>query len=279
MRIDAHHHFWKIGRYDYVWMSPDLGVLARDYGPADLEPLLRQNEIDGTVLVQTIRSPDETRWFLELSRQHRFIAGAGGWVDLTDPGVGDILDELSAHPGFVGIRHQVHDEPDDNWLLRPDVQHGLGELARRSIPYDLLIKPRHLSVSLETARKFADLPFIIVHIAKPAIANRGWDDWGDGIAALAQCPNVACKLSGMITEADWQHWTLDDLAPYIEHVIEEFGTHRVMFGSDWPVCLLAGSYGQVVKASTSNLGELSTGERQDIFGNNAARWYRLEKQT
>ncbi len=279
MRIDAHQHFWKIARFDYTWMGPDLGVLARDYRPADLEPVLRQNRIDATVLVQTISSLDETRWLLQLSQQHRFIAGVVGWVDRTDPAVGDILDELSAHPEFVGVRHQVHDEPDDEWLLRPDVQHGPGELARRSVPYDLFIKPRHLSVSLETARSFPNLPLIIDHIAKPAIANRVWDDWADGITALAGCPNVACKLSGMITEADCEQWTPDDLAPYLEHVIEAFRTQRVLFGSDWPVCLLAGNYDRVVEALTKNLGELTTVERQDIFGNNAARWYRLEKQT
>lgn len=278
MRIDAHHHFWRIGRYDYVWMSPELGVLHRDYGPEDLKPLLVRNRIDRTVLVQTISSLEETRWFLDLSARHPFIAGVVGWVDLTDPAAGAAVDELCARGRLVGIRHQVHDEADPNWLLRSDVQHGLGRLAARGLPYDLLIRPAHLAASLEVAKRFPDLPLIVDHIAKPNIAKHGWDDWAGGIAALSRCPNVACKLSGMITEADWQRWTPQDLARYIRHVIECFGTQRVLFGSDWPVCLLAGSYERVVGALTENLAALSEAEQKDIFGNNAVRWYHLERQ-
>jgi L-fuconolactonase len=278
MRIDAHHHFWQIGRYDYVWMGPDLGILRQDYLPPDLQPLLERNGIDRSILVQTISSLDETRWFLDLARRHPFIAGVVGWVDLTDPGVGDVLDELGALPGLVGIRHQVHDEPDDRWLCRDDVRRGLAELARRSIPYDLLIRPQHLPVSLEVARSLPDLPLIIDHIAKPAIARRGWDDWAAGIAALAKCPRVACKLSGMVTEADWQRWTPEDLRPYIDHVIGRFGTGRVLFGGDWPVCLLAAGYDRVVKALEVNVAGLSEAERGDVFGGSAARWYRLESR-
>ncbi len=278
VRVDAHHHFWQIGRYDYAWMGPELGVLHRDYGPDDLRPLLERNDVDRSVLVQTISSLDETRWFLELAERHPFIAGVVGWVDLLDPAVGDVLDELADRPKLAGIRHQVHDEPEDHWLGRDDVRRGLRELAHRSIPYDLLIRPQHLSASLDVAKAFDELTFVVDHVAKPAIARRGWDDWADGITALAACPNVVCKLSGMITEADWQQWTPQDLAPYIQHVIEQFGTDRVMYGSDWPVCLLAGSYDQVVEALTANLSGLSDGERQDVFGNNAARWYRLENR-
>jgi L-fuconolactonase len=276
MRIDAHHHFWQIGRYDYVWMAPELDVLRRNYMPPDLRPLLEQHGIEGTILVQTISSLDETRWFLELADQHPFIAGVVGWVDLTDPGVGDVLDELRTHPKLVGIRHQVHDEPDENWLLRADVQRGLAELARRSIPYELLIRPHHLAVSLSVAEKHPDLPLIIDHMAKPEIAKQAYDDWADGIARLARCPNVACKLSGMITEADWRRWTPLDLRIYVEHAMVQFGNDRVMFGSDWPVCLLAGNYDQVVEALEMNLSDLSLREYQDVFGNCAARWYRLE---
>ncbi len=279
MRIDAHHHFWQIGRYDYVWMGPQLGVLQKDYLPQDLQPLLERHRIDRTILVQTISSIDETRWFLGLAEQHPFIAGVVGWVDLTDPGVADVLDELRQHPKLVGIRHQVHDEPDLNWLLRADVWRGLAELAYRSIPYDLLIRPQHLPASLAVAREFPDLSLIIDHVAKPRIAEDVYDDWAEGMARLAQFPNVACKLSGMITEADWQHWTPDDLRPCIDHVIGHFGTRRVMFGSDWPVCLLAGSYSQVIEALKTNVAGWSEAEQQDIFGNNASRWYQLENRT
>ncbi len=276
MRIDAHHHFWKLGRYDYPWLGPQLNAIYRDFGPDDLPPLLARQRIDRTVLVQTISSLDETKWFLSLARQHPFIAGVVGWVDLKDPRVGDTLDELLASPGLVGIRHQVHDEPDVNWLLRPDVQHGLGELARRGLPYDLLIRPPHLAASLQVARNFPNLPLVVDHSAKPRIAQRGWDDWVGGLAALAQCPNVWCKLSGLITEADWANWQPADLKPYLDHVLATFGPERVLFGSDWPVCLLAGSYDRVVAALEAGLAHLSVAEREMIFGANAARLYQLK---
>ena len=277
--IDAHHHFWQPGRYDYVWMGPDLPALHRDFGPDDLRPILSIHDIDGTVLVQTISSDDETRWFLELANQHAFIAGVVGWVDLTDRRVGERLDELGDSPKFVGVRHQVHDEPDPDWLARDDVQRGLSELAHRSLTYDLLIRPEHLAVSRRVVERFPDLRFVVDHIAKPAIARHDWDNWAAGIAALAACPNVACKLSGMITEADWTNWQPADLAPYIRHVIEHFGADRVMFGSDWPVCLLAGTYDRVVDALAANLDELSDHQRQAVFGNSAAAWYDLKTAT
>jgi len=185
MRIDAHHHFWRIGRYDYVWMSPELGVLHRDYGPEDLKPLLVRNRIDRTVLVQTIGSLEETRWILDLSARHPFIAGVVGWVDLTDPAAGAAVDELCARGRLVGIRHQVHDEADPNWLLRSDVQHGLGRLAARGLPYDLLIRPAHLAASLVVSKRFPDLPLIVDHIAQPNIAKHGWDASAGGFAALS----------------------------------------------------------------------------------------------
>ena len=275
MRIDAHHHVWQMDRYDYAWMGPELEVLHRDYGPDDLEPNLRHHRIEHTVLVQTISSVEETRWFLELAGAYPFIAGVVGWVDLTDPEVGQTIEELRAGAKLVGIRHQVHDEPDARWLLRAEVLRGLEEVSNHGLAYDLLIRPAHLAVSLAVARRVPDLRLIVDHIAKPAIAQRGWDDWADGIAALAACPNVACKLSGMVTEADWKQWTLEDFGPYIAHVLEQFGPDRVMFGSDWPVCLLAGSYDQVVEMLTSHLESLSSHERRHVFGNTAANWYRI----
>lgn len=276
MRIDAHHHFWKLGRYDYPWLGPQLNAIYRDFGPGDLPPLLARHRIDRTVLVQTISSLDETKWFLSLARQHSFIAGVVGWMDLKDPRVGDTLDELLASPGLVGIRHQVHDEPDVNWLLRPDVQRGLRELAQRGLPYELLIRPPHLAASLQVARKFPSLPLVVDHSAKPRIAQRGWDDWAGGLAELAQCPNVWCKLSGMITEADWANWQPADLKPYLDHVLATFGPERVLFGSDWPVCLLAGSYDRVIAALETGLAHLSVAEREKIFGGNAVRLYQLK---
>jgi L-fuconolactonase len=278
MRIDGHQHFWQIGRYEYPWMGVELGVIYRDFGPEDLRGLLENQGFDGSVLVQTISSVDETRWFLKLAGKYSFIAGVVGWVDLTDPEVGATLDELREDAKLVGIRHQVHDEPDDRWLLQEDVRRGLSEMAKRGVPYDLLIRPGHLDVAVRTAKGFPGLPLVVDHIAKPGIARHDWVEWGawaEGIAELAECENVYCKLSGMITEADWKGWKAEDLRPYVDHVIESFGARRVLFGSDWPVCLLAGSYEQVVGAAEANLAGLSESERADVFGNNAVRFYGL----
>jgi L-fuconolactonase len=279
VRIDAHHHFWKIGRYEYPWLVPDLKAIYRDFGAGDLQPELARSGIDRTVLVQTISSLEETKWFLALSCQHSFIAGVVGWVDLRDPAVGDTLDELLATNRLVGIRHQVHDEPDANWLLNADVQRGLRELTRRGVPYDLLVRPPHLAASLQIAREHPNLSLVVDHIAKPRIAQGGWDDWAGGLAALAQCPNVWCKLSGMITEADWANWRPADLKPYVEHVVACFGVERVLFGSDWPVCLLAGSYDRVLAALESCLADLNPTEREKVFGTNAVDVYRLKNLT
>jgi L-fuconolactonase len=272
MRIDAHHHFWEIGRYTYPWMD-ETSRIWRHFGPADFEPLLQGQGIERSILVQTICSLPETRWFLELAERHSFIAGVVGWVDLTDPEVGAALEELIGHAKFAGIRHPVHDEPDPRWLLRPAVQGGLASLERRRIPYDLLIRPPHLGASLEVARKFSELPLVIDHIAKPEIRSRGWEDWAPGMKALAGCANVYCKLSGMITEADPENWKAEDLRPYIRHVLDCFGPDRVMFGSDWPVCLLAGSYERMLEALQTNLSDLGSREREAIFGGTAERFY------
>ena len=275
MRIDAHQHFWQIGKYDYAWMNPSMGVLYKDYGASGLWPLLKRNDIACSVLVQTISSLDETKWFLELAREHAFIGGVVGWVDLTDDGVGAVLDELTADPGFIGVRHQVHDEPDDKWLLHDDVMRGLGELQKRRIPYDLLIRPQHLEVSIRIANKFPQHPLVVDHIAKPNIADRQWDDWAAGMSALAACDNVLCKLSGMITEAS-QDWKPADIRPYVEYLVDIFGPARCMFGSDWPVCLLAGNYEQIIDTLQQSVNHLSSSEQEEIFGGTADRFYGLE---
>ena len=276
-RVDAHHHFWKIGKYTYPWIER-AGVLDHDFGPQELAPLLARHQIGRSVLVQTIASLDETRWFLKLAEQHRWIAGVVGWVDLTDDAVGNTFDELLARYGsrLVGVRHNLHDESDDRWVLRDDVLRGLAAVTGRGLAYDLLIRPRHLPVVLELIRRKPDLRLVIDHAAKPAIAARGWDDWATPLAEIARHPNVYCKLSGLIAEADHQHWQPADLKPYIEHVLRVFGPERVMFGSDWPVCLLAGSYERVVEAVEHNLERLSASERQQVFGATAEEFYRLK---
>jgi L-fuconolactonase len=275
-RIDAHHHFWQIGKYTYPWIERG-GVLDRSFGPGELAPLLQQHQIDRSVLVQTIASLDETRWFLELAEQHRSIAGVVGWVDLTDVNVGRTLDELIGKHGkrLVGIRHNLHDEVDARWILRGDVQRGLAEIATRGLAYDLLIRPRHLTVVQELANLHPHMRMVIDHAAKPAIAKRAFDAWAQPLADVAKHPHIYCKLSGLITEADWRAWKPIDLKPFIDHVIAQFGPARVMFGSDWPVCLLAGSYERVIESLTSNLDQLSTDEKDQVLGGTAMEFYGL----
>jgi L-fuconolactonase len=280
MRIDSHQHFWQLSRFEYPWMDASLGALLHDFGPEDLQPLLDAAGIDHTVLVQSISSLDETLWLLQLAGDDPVIAGVVGWVDLTDPNVDAVLDEFAYDPKFVGVRHQVHDEVDDRWLLRDDVLHGLSRLVARHCAFDLLLRPRHLPAAIEVARRLPELPLVVDHMAKPSIAKSsiarvGWDDWAGPLAELAAFPNVACKLSGMVTEADRQRWQPADLRPYIDHALECFGPERLMFGSDWPVCLLAGSYQQVHEALVANLGSLSPDEQAQIFGYTAARMYSL----
>jgi L-fuconolactonase len=275
-RIDAHHHFWRIGKYDYPWIEP-AGVLDRDFGPDELAPLIAQHEIERSILVQTIASLDETRWFLELAERHAWISGVVGWVNLTDADVAAILDNLIARHGrrLVGVRHNLHDEPDDRWVLRDDVSRGLSALAARGLGYDLLIRPRHLPVVLELIRRQPELRFVIDHAAKPAIAQGRFDDWAAPLAAVAKHEHVFCKLSGLVTEADHRQWQAADLRPYMEHVLAVFGPARVMFGSDWPVCLLASSYERVVAALEQCIEQLSASERAQVLGRTAAEFYRL----
>ncbi|MBM3848227.1 MAG: amidohydrolase [Verrucomicrobia bacterium] len=275
MRIDSHQHFWSLGMFPHSWITPQLKPIHRSFGPDDLKPLLDACRLDGSVLVQTFSSLEETRWFLTLASQHDFIRGVVGWVDLTDPDVEETIDGLKDHPKFCGIRHVVHDEPDAGWLCRKDVLAGLAALARMQVPFDLLIKPPHLSAALQVAEANPTLRLVVDHIAKPRIAEGGWDDWADGIARLAGHSNVWCKLSGMITEASWTGWKSSDLKRYVTHVVNIFGPERCMYGSDWPVCLLAGSYEDAFRALEESLPSLDEAALKGIWGENAASFYRL----
>lgn len=275
MRIDAHHHFWQLGRFDYNFLSPEQKVLWRDFLPNDLAPLLHAAGIDRSVLVQTIASVDETKWFLELAGQHEFLAGVVGWVDLTDGRLEHVLDEIAQHPKLVGIRHNVHDEKDHAWLSRTEVRRGLAVLAARGLPFDLLIRPRHLAECVKLVTELPQLHVVVDHLAKPRIADRGWEDWATGMAQLARFPQVYCKLSGMITEAKHALWQAADLAPYVEHVLHCFGPQRSMFGSDWPVCLLAGDYARMRDALRVIVQHLGGAELAAIWGETAAQFYRL----
>jgi L-fuconolactonase len=279
MIVDAHHHFWDPSHHEYPWMGDELAPIRKPFGPKDLKPLLVANGVDLTVLVQTIPSLDETREFLATSAANDFIAGVVGWVDLTDPNVGKTLSHLRTGPGgnrLAGVRHQVHDEADEKWLLRDDVQRGLRAVGDADLAYDLLVRTRELPAAREVVRRLPDMRFVIDHIAKPRIATGTRDlEWERAMAPLADLPNVTCKLSGMVTEASWTGWTPDDLAPYIDRVLGWFGAERCIFGSDWPVCLMAASYAQVLEAVRHALSALSDYDFQRVLGGNAIRTYRL----
>ena len=279
VRVDAHHHFWDPTRAVYPWMQGDaLDPVRRPFTPADLAPELHAQHISGTVLVQTISSEDETREFLELASHTDFIWGVVGWVDLISPRVGDHLDALMGGTGgdrLVGIRHQVHDEEDPEWLNRADARRGLKAVQERGLVYDLLVRARELPAAIDTVAALSGLQFVLDHIAKPRIAEREDPEWRERMPSLASLPNVAVKLSGMVTEANWASWTAADLRPFVASVVDWFGVGRLMFGSDWPVCLLATSYGGVVGALEEALGPMSSADLERIFGSNAAGVYRL----
>ncbi len=272
--IDAHQHFWNLSRLTYPWMTPDLTVLNRDYLPSDLSQHLRDVGVDRTVFVQATHDLDENRFALELAAENDWIAGVVGWVDLTAEDIDDALAEFAPLRKFVGVRHLVHDEADDDWLVRDDVLRGLERVAQHGLTYDLLLRPQHLKHVPTLARALPDLPMVIDHIAKPPIAEGRLDGWQDDLAAAAEHNNVVCKLSGMVTEAarDWQP---RDLKPFVQFVVKAFGYDRLMFGSDWPVCLLAGSYGQVVDALMECLGSVNDDDWAMLMGGTAARFYGL----
>jgi len=249
--------------------------LRRDFLPEDLADILAEHRFDGSVVVQAATVPEEATWLLELADRHDFIRGVVGWVDLTSQDVGARLDVLQKHPKFRGVRHPAHDEPDDRWLLREDVVRGLKELERRDLPYDLLIRPRHLALIQELADRVPKLRMAIDHLAKPPIAQKRMDGWDEDLRQIAQIPNIYVKLSGMITEADPRNWTARDLAPFVQHVYRLFGPDRLMFGSDWPVCLEAGSWKQVLAACAQALGPIPMDLRSKIFGETAAQFYGL----
>ena len=281
-RIDAHHHFWDPLRATYPWMVGEaLDPIRRPFGPEDLVPELAAQGIAGTVLVQTISSLDETREFLSLAAGWEFIWGVVGWVDLTSASVGNDLDALIEGRGgdrLVGIRHQVHDEADPDWLGRDDVRRGLAAVQARGLRYDLLVRARELPAAMRAVEALEDLQFVLDHIAKPRIADGQDGDWRQRMPELAVLPNVAVKLSGMVTEADWASWQPADLRPFVGPVVDWFGVERLMFGSDWPVCLLASSYTGVVGGLREALGTLSSADQAAIFGSNAQRVYDLRER-
>ncbi len=258
-------------------VGEEMAPIRRNFSVDDLVPLAAEAGVTSTVLVQTVGAVAETGEFLEVAAGNGLVAGVVGWVDLTAADVGDVLAELKARPDgewLKGIRHQVHDEADPRWLCRDDVRAGLAAVAEAGLVYDLLTKTPHLPAALETVEALPQLSFVVDHISKPVIGG-DLEPWASGLRALAALPNVSCKLSGMVTEASWTDWKVSDLQPYADVVLDAFGPGRVMFGSDWPVCVLAASYADVVEAAEALTATLTPAERQQVFGETARRVYSL----
>jgi L-fuconolactonase len=275
LKIDAHHHLWRFNDRDYVWMSPEMTVLRRDFLVPDLQAVLQASGIGGTVAVQARQTVEETRWLLGLRREAAMIRGVVGWVPLADADLRRYLDEFADDPGLKGVRHVLHDEPDDLYMLREDFNRGISLLREYALVYDLLVFERHLPQTIEFVDRHPGQVFVLDHIAKPRIREGSLSPWRERMLELANRENVYCKLSGMVTEADWGGWTYGDLEPYLDVVLEAFGPRRLMFGSDWPVLLLAAPYEVWVGAVSRKLETLSADEQDSIWRGTASAAYRL----
>lgn len=272
--IDAHQHFWTTTRDDYGWLTPEDETLYRDFGPADLQPWLERAGIARSVVVQAAPTVAETRYLLTLANANERVAGVVGWVPLDAPDVGATLEAIGADPLLKGVRPMIQDIADDAWMLGDAVGPGLEELTRRELAFDALVHPRHLKNLRELAAAHPQLRIVVDHAAKPAIRARDLTGWAREMRVLARDTSVLCKLSGLVTEAD-ARWSLDDLRPVVEHLLEHFGPQRLMWGSDWPVVELAGGYMPWWEATAALLCELSDAERADVLGRNACAFYRL----
>lgn len=277
--IDAHHHVWDLAVRDQEWITgEELAPIRRTFTLADLAPEARAAGVTATVLVQTVTVAEETPELLAIAEESALVAGVVGWTDLTAPDVADTLATLRALPGggrLAGIRHQVQGEDDPGWLLRPDVLRGLRAVAAAGLVYDLIVRPHQLPAAARAAALLPELTFVLDHAGKPPVARRTTRPWADGLRALAALPNTVCKLSGLVTEADPDSWTVEDLRPYADTAIEAFGPGRLMFGSDWPVCRLAAGYAEVLGAARELTGGLGEDEQRSVFAETAQRVYGL----
>lgn len=275
MRIDTHQHFWKYNPVEYGWIGPEMSALRRDFLPPDLEAEIRAAGIDGVISVQARQTLEETAWLLEMAAANDFIKGVVGWVPLVSTEVEKDLERFAAAPKFKGVRHVLQDEPDEHYLLREDFNAGIRALRSFDLVYDLLIFERHLPQTIEFVDRHPSQAFVLDHIAKPRIREGVIEPWRTNLRALARRENVWCKVSGMVTEADWEGWTPEGLRPYFDAVLEAFGPSRLMFGSDWPVCRAACAYRRWAEVVQAWAAPLSGHERDDLFGGTALRVYNL----
>ena len=275
MKIDAHHHFWRYDPAEYGWIDDSMPVLRRDYLPADLEPEIRRLGIDGVISVQARQTLGETRWLVELANRHDFIRGVVGWVPLADPNLRAHLDALADERALKAVRHVVQDEPDDSFILGAAFNAGVAALAEYQLAYDVLIFERHLPLAVEFVDRHPQQVFVVDHLAKPRVKDGQLEPWRTNLRALAEREHVYCKLSGLATEADHEAWTEPQLLPYLETALEAFGPRRLMFGSDWPVSLLACTFPAWYELVERLAARLSAAEQARIFGGTAAEAYRL----
>ena len=276
MRIDAHQHFWRYDPGEYGWIDDSMAALRRDFLPEDLQREMSSAGFDACVAVQARQTIEETRWLLALAEAHPFIAGVVGWVDLQAPDVRARIEQFAFHQKLVGVRHIVQSEPDDDFLLRPEFCRGLALLEAYSLTYDLLIYPRHLAAATEIACRFGSQRFVLDHLAKPDVRGGEHRAWSAALRKLAACPNVWCKLSGLVTEADWAGWTPEQLRPYLDVAFECFGVDRLMIGSDWPVCTVASGYARTMAVVVEYLADRPEREQNAVLGGNAQRFWNLD---
>ena len=275
-RIDAHQHFWQFDPVRDSWITPDMSAIRHDFLPADLKPLLDRNGMDGSVVVQTCQEESDNQFMLKLAKENDFVKGVVGWVDLCSPNVEERLKYYKDnHPKIKGFRHVLQGEPDEKFMLRDDFRHGVGLLNKYGFTYDILIYPNHLKYAKQLVMEFPDQKFVIDHLAKPYIKLKIVDQWKNDLEDLAMFKNVYCKVSGMITEADWYAWRTQDFTPYLDAVFNAFGTSRLMYGSDWPVCLVAGGYNRALEILQIYVSGLSQEEQDQFFGRNAINFYNL----
>ncbi len=277
MVIDAHQHFWRYDPGRDAWITDAMRAIRRDFLPADLQGTLAANGVDGCVAVQADQSEAETRFLLDLARQHSFVKAVVGWVDLRSPRLESALDALTRDPKLRGVRHVAQAEPDD-FLTRDDVVRGIRAVGRRGLTYDILIHERQMPAAVSLATRLPDQPFVLDHLGKPSIKTGALEPWAKGLRDLARRPNVCCKISGIVTEADWTGWRPEHVRPYLDVAFEAFGPDRVMFGSDWPVCLVAAPYERVFGLVDDYAAAISSDERRALFGGTAERFYGLKAQ-